>query len=315
MSKSVVNRGREDGFETLTLSNDALSLTVVPELGAKLISLLDRRSGREWLWRSGKTPQLFSVPTGAGFDEGPLLGADECIPTVAACRWRGRDLPDHGEAWTEPWTVDEPALERGELITRLELTSAPLTLTRHIQLDGATVHLRYTLENRSDEPVEYLWALHPMLALRQGDRLVLPEAVKQVRTFLTLGSLDLGERGATHRWPNPIPGVEFSEIELGGEGRAAKVFTEPLPPGACEASLDNPAAGDRLTLRFDATQLNTLGVWLNRGGFGGYEHVAIEPTNGAPDPLDVAVEQWQRASTLAPRASQQWQLQLISSAR
>lgn len=40
----------EPGFCSVHLENDCLSVSVVPELGARIVSLHDKQSGREWLW-------------------------------------------------------------------------------------------------------------------------------------------------------------------------------------------------------------------------------------------------------------------------
>ena len=45
------------------------------------------------------------------------------------------------------------------------------------------------------------------------------------------------------------------------------------------------------------------------GGWAGYRHVAIKPTNGAPDPLDVAAA-WNRCQRLQPGAAASWEMTL-----
>ena len=124
-----VTHRRVDGFELVGLENSHLSLAIAPALGAKLVSLVDRASGREWMWRPTPQLRLFAKSTGTPFPEGPLVGADECIPTIGPCSWR--DLPghDHGEAWTEAWTLDRDAIERGELVTRLRLPIFPFEIS------------------------------------------------------------------------------------------------------------------------------------------------------------------------------------------
>jgi hypothetical protein len=56
--------------------------------------------------------------------------------------------------------------------------------------------------------------------------------------------------------------------------------------------------------------VNTFGIWLNRGGWNDYHHLAIEPGIGAPDPLDVAVQDWKRFGTVAPLATVHWGFRL-----
>jgi len=39
----------EDGFERVLCSTDGVALTLIPELGAQVVSLVDRARGREWI--------------------------------------------------------------------------------------------------------------------------------------------------------------------------------------------------------------------------------------------------------------------------
>src|SRR5438445_361846 len=96
----------EQGFEVFILSNQEVELAVVPELGARIISLKDVRTGREWLWHPAGRRKLFRNRTGDNFERSPLVGLDECLPTIAPCSWQERDLPDHGEVWAAAWSLD-----------------------------------------------------------------------------------------------------------------------------------------------------------------------------------------------------------------
>src|SRR5882724_2414082 len=85
VSSVTVTRGACDGFETVVVDTGLLSLSLIPELGGKINSLRDRRTGREWLWRNPR--QVYQrAPAGSAYvavaDTG---GWDECLPTVAPC--------------------------------------------------------------------------------------------------------------------------------------------------------------------------------------------------------------------------------------
>src|SRR5690348_2931219 len=87
------------GFAAHMLNNEEVELVVVPELGAKIISLKNLRTGREWLWCPKGNLKLFKNHPGDEFSVSPLVGIDECLPTILPCCWRERALPDHGEVW------------------------------------------------------------------------------------------------------------------------------------------------------------------------------------------------------------------------
>lgn len=305
----TVRRFAVEGFEVVELANDILRIGITPELGARIVDLVHLRTGRQWMWKSGRNPQHFRASLGTAFDRGPLFGADECLPTIAPCHWRGRELPDHGEAWTEPWELDEAALAQGgRLTTKLRLPISPLLIERTLCLDGDCLRFNYRLENRSEDPQEYLWALHPMMNIEPGDRIVLPDGCRHVQTEVCLGDCPLGNRGDVWNWPHPTDGIDLANLDLGGRRRAVKLYTEPLVEGS--AAIVNDVTGERLSFSFDPAKLNTLGIWINRGGFQQAHHVALEPTNAAPDSLAMAIDDWKRFGLLAPGETQCWDLNL-----
>src|SRR5271168_38920 len=138
----------EQGFEVYVLSNEYVELAVVPELGAKIISLKDLRTGREWMWHPSAPLKLFQNVPGDAFSQSPLAGADECLPTISPCIWRGRELPDHGEVWNLPWKTNPNALENGILKTSVQLKMSPFDFERAIELRGNEIHINYQLHNR-----------------------------------------------------------------------------------------------------------------------------------------------------------------------
>jgi hypothetical protein len=296
-------------FRVIGLRNEEIEIRVIPQLGSKICGLLNRSTAREWMWHPPGQPRYFKNMTGDAFAESTLIGADECIPTVAACNWRNRALTDHGEAWTEAWTLDEDALEDEKLVTRLRLPISPLALERTIQLHGNRVRMQYKMQNVADESLEYIWALHPMMAIADGDYLILPSECNQVRLDATVINCDLGGRGQLIHYPKPAPGINLESLKFSRDSAAIKFFTEPLSIGC--AGLRNERNGEYIVYSFDSSELNTFGVWINRGGWNGYHHVAIEPTNGAPDPLDLAVSQWKRFSSVEQGEVRQWEVSIF----
>ena len=242
-----VNRSVVDGFEVVELVNHCLHMRVVPASGAKIVSLVHLRTGREWMWKPEPNPRYFRVSTETPFDKGPFLGADECLPTLAACRWRSRDLPDHGEAWSQTWALDEAQLADGCTATRLKTPISPLFIERALRLDHDRLRFDYRLENLDGRPQEYLWALHPMMTIESGDRILLPETCRRVRMDACMGGCPLGIRGDGWSWPRPTAEIDLSRLDLGGEGRTVKLYTEPLTEG--RASLLNCTLGNLVQLR------------------------------------------------------------------
>jgi hypothetical protein len=275
---------RFQGFEVYVLGNEEIELTVVPELGAKVISLTNLRTRREWLWHPPGGLKLFRNSAGDDFSRSPLVGMDECLPTIAPCSWQGRKLPDHGEVWNAPWTVDEAAWRNGILKTRVGLKLSPFAFERTIELRENEVRIGYQLTNQSGAAENFVWAIHPLLKLQPGDQLELPPPT---RTLLN------GEA-----WIDAID----SAIP---KNNCAKVFATPVSEG--RAAIKNQAAGDRLEFEWNPAENNTLGLWLTRGGWHGHHHFALEVTNGDTDTLALASER-KRCGEVAAFSSANWQL-------
>ena len=257
----------EQGFAVYVLNNGKVELAVVPELGARIISLKNLRSRREWMWHPPGGLKLFRNRLGDDFHRSPLVGMDECLPTVAPCSWQGRELPDHGEVWAVPWDVDQAAWENGILKTSAKLEISPLEFERIIELRGNEIRLRYRLNNVGAEDELYLWAMHPLLRFIEGDQLQLPAS--------TRSQLE-GEP-----WVDAVDSARPA-------GDCAKVFVWPVRVGC--AGVCNRHSGDHLEFEWNPREIDTLGLWLTRGGWHGHHHLALEPTNGAHDALALAAE-------------------------
>ena len=258
----------EQSFEVYVLQNEILEISLVPDLGAKIISLMNRRTGREWMSRPAGDAKLFRNRWADDFSSSTLIGWDECLPTVAPCLHYGRSLPDHGEVWNVPWTIDEEAFRRGVLKTSVVLSISPFHFERCIALHGNEVLLDYTLENLGKESERFLWAMHPLVSIHPGD---VWELTVEARELLG----------------NP---AWLSRLDFGSTQPAcAKTYAGPLSEG--RAAIKNVQSGDCMRFLWDTKLNHTLGVWLTRGGWNGHHHQALEPSNGSPDALAEACAQ------------------------
>jgi galactose mutarotase-like enzyme len=274
----------EQGFEVYVLCNQDVEIAVVPELGAKIISMKSLRTGREWMWRPPGELELFHNLPGDSFFRSPLVGVDECLPTVEPCVWRGRKLPDHGEVWSAGWTVDEEAWQKGALKTSVHLKISPFDFERTIELDENGIRMSYQLINRSPAAEYFLWAMHPLLNIQEGDRLVLPASTRAL----------LDGAGWVDAVDSAVP-----------KGNCSKLLAGPLKEGA--SGIHNSKTGDRFDVEWNTAENNALGLWLTRGGWHGHHHFAIEPTNAGADALTEAVGRgW--CGIVAGSSSATWQV-------
>ena len=275
------------GFGARILRNANLEVVVVPDLGSKVVSLKNLCTGREWMYHPNNRLSLFRNQPDDDFAHSPLVGWDECLPTIAPCTWRGRSLPDHGEVWNAAWHFDEAAWKDGVIKTSIRTQISPFEFTRALQIQNDTVSVNYQLRNLSGDQQEFLWAMHPLLALKTGDRLELSPEIRQC----------LGEQS----W---LASLDFE----GRVSSSAKVFAGPLQQG--QAEIFNPVSGDSLKFEWDVADCNTLGIWLTRGGWHGHHHLALEPCNGAPDSLAAATGNGNNCGVLVPFGHKEWRIQI-----
>lgn len=276
----------EQGFDLYVLGSQDAEVVVVPELGAKVISLTNLRSGREWMWHPPGGRKLFRNRPSDDFSASPLVGMDECLPTIAPCLWQGRQLPDHGELWNLPWQVDGFAKANGVLKTSVTMKASPFDIERTVELYENEIRFTYLLRNRSPRNEHYLWAMHPLLRLHPGDQLELPPSTRKL----------LQDESWLDNLATARPAVD-----------CAKLFARPVTEGF--AAIHNRDTGDRLEFAWSPAQNNTLGVWLNRGGWHGHEHFALEPTNSDADTLTLAAAR-NCCGTVAALESVTWQVDL-----
>lgn len=262
------------------IENDMLRVGVAAAYGARVVSLFDKVSQREWMTAGGESTNIGEE---ARYSVHEAVGWDECFPTVsrwdaAATPW-GRNLRDHGDLWGRPWQVDS------HTATALSTTysDAQFRFTRTITLEGARLVVAYAAENRTEAPLPYLWALHALLAVQPGDKIELGE-------LESLWSVFMSSKGAPQEtgalsWVTPSAGLPFAldEVQPPSADFMAKLYSAHRPGGW--ARIGRPGA--RLAIGWDGS-IAHLGIWITYGGWparGGHYEVALEPTNAPADHL------------------------------
>lgn len=216
------------------------------------------RSGeREWLWTNPDPAAVGARPAvepGAAFvDAG---GVEECVPNV-----RGR--PDHGAAWSRPWTgtADCAAVE----------LPGGMRLGRRISpvADGVRVDHEIT----GPPGTRFVHAVHALLDLSPSARLVVPGA----STMLLVDD----ETGTLHPWPSGLD-------SLGPDDGTATCL---IIPDCREATVVDGDHALSLAWTYPARpDLCSLMLWRNLGGWpddGPYRSIGVEPMIGrTAEPTD-----------------------------
>lgn len=319
MSALSIARMTTEGFESIRVHTGLIELTLMPELGGKISSLCDTRTNREWLWRH---PRFIykSVPHGSSYTaQSDTGGWDECFPSVAQCEypsapWQGAAIQDHGELWSQTAEFDLSEDEgKATLRTRWQGVVLPYTFTRMITMSENSSRLRvdYEVENKSDQLINYVWCIHPLLAIEPGMELHLPQSAR----FYVAGSIpqSLVSPEKNLQYPFAAPGLNLPSLPEPSAGMAIKIWSDPLPADEGWAALR--ARDGELRMNWDVALLPQVAAWMNFGAWaadGGtpYYNLGLEPCIGAQDSLADAVTQYQLFADLPPHDSKTWWLEI-----
>jgi galactose mutarotase-like enzyme len=310
---STISQTTWHGINAWTLENETLITVIVPEMGAKLVSLFDMRCQREWLVRPGNRP-FQKVPYGSPFTEQDMSGWDEMFPTIVACDYpapgahHGLPLPDHGEVWTLPWEVEQATDER--LTLTVNGPVLPYRLTRTAEyISPFVLQLSYRLVNHGQEAMPYLWSAHPQFACGPSAEVIFPPQVTEVCNSLP-EAYGWGIPETRFSWKEAVkPNGDHIRIDqIGSPSRhqARKFFV--LPDVRTDWSgLVNRPSNDWLLMEWDSNLVPYLGLWIDEGAISAESVAAPEPMTGFYDSLAVAWDKKQVAM-INPGASSDWKL-------
>jgi len=292
------------------LENELIKLSILPDLGAKIASLVYKPQNFEVLFQPEDGGYRLAA-YGDGFADYDTSGADEMFPTIDPCAYpyegyQGKALPDHGELWSIPWSIIP--LDEG-LAAEVKGRALPYIFRRTISLSKNTVHMEYQVCNRGDKPLYGLWAFHGLAACDESTRLILPPTQRIITVH---DSKLLGSTGTSHSFPLTLDqnGQEYflDRIKPRTTGKTEKIYVEGLIRKG-EAALTLNEGRLIYKLVFPEDKVPYLGVWLNEGGFKGEYNCALEPSSGYYDSLEVA-QKLDGISPLAAGATREWYLEI-----
>jgi galactose mutarotase-like enzyme len=295
------------GFLAIRLESEQLQVIIVPDLGAKIVSLFDKTHQHEWLVPPMRPPQ--QTYYGADFVSQDMSGWDEMIPTISSCTWDGHFLPDHGEVWSIPWQVESLT---NDVNLSVESKVLPYQLKRSAVLPTPDcLELRYTLAPTGSIAMPYLWAAHPQFAADAQTRIVLPTEVTRVVNVVARDKI-WGEPGKMHAWPK-ASGADGQFLNLDRvrpvQQNACRKFYVPPELAVGTASLVNEKLRCELQMNWSAAELPYLGLWVDEGVYNANPVAALEPSTGYYDSLDRAVSNG-KVSILEPGKEKSWTLRV-----
>jgi hypothetical protein len=296
------------GMKGLVLENEKLRIVLMPEFGARILSIIYKPTETEFVWHNPRVPVM--KPTyKPEFED--MSGLFDCVPTCEACTFKTWKLPVYGEVASEPWRLLGNEKKAQSITVRLQRKCAVYPLLVHksvtITKNEPTIELNYRLVNLSNENLEYHYSGHNTLLINPSYRIVLPPEVTTLKRGMAVTDR-LGNAGDQIPWPitNDRDGkkVNLSIVGQPNEGTGENLYSDALQESWCAAL--NESRREVIGFSFDAKILPYLLIWINWGGYLGHYHMALEPSTGRPDNLDVAVNQWKNYATLEARSDVSW---------
>lgn len=289
-------------ISVITLENERLRLTIYPEAGAKIASIVHLASSTELLWKNPLL-EVVSVPPGSSYDDAWAGGWDELFPNDEPSTMDGLSYPDHGELWTSPWKYRIEEQGR-QAVLRLS-TCTPVTgcvIEKRISLsensERILFHHRFT--NPGAAPVPYLWKLHPALAVRPGDRLYIPAE----RFLLEPSSPGTLQGGAVEPGSSRVVldgrVVDLLDVPPASKKELYFTYGVGLKEGWC--GFYRPSARLGAGLAFSKDGFSACWLFASYGGWRDHYVAVLEPCTGYPFRLEEIIASG-RGLWLQPGAS------------
>ena len=276
------------GFECFVLENTHLLARILPALGGRVWELWDRARDRQWIWhRPGFTPTP-PRPNDA-YEEIWAGGWEELFPNDAAGLFEGQELPDHGEWWRLPWSVEEFTLGYLRLAARTTSRRAACIKQFWLPPDSPELVIRYRITSEESSPFHFMFKQHCAVAITPACTLALPGGTVTA-VDPSFGALMPGS--GPFSWP--LAGqVDLSRIPPASEKAREFVAVSDLAAGWC--GVDDVERGATFRMHFDRSLCPFVFLFLAYGGWRDCYVAVLEPNTNRFKDLDESLRAGQAA--------------------
>ncbi|MDP1852250.1 MAG: hypothetical protein Q8K48_07550 [Candidatus Planktophila sp.] len=254
------------GWKTEVLKNDSLKVSVIPELGAKIVQIRDKQANYEWLWDYPTCPIRARQPND-NYDEHDITGFNKCFPNIGINTYPGDPnitYPDYGELWSQAWSCQK---SDNSIVTTTTGKVFSYKFHREITLKNCSLVFSYVIENTGQESFKGFWSDHPLFHAVEGMQILLsgnPPITKEFSFGGRIGSDGVDSYSGhldTYTWPNTVGesgrSYDMSQITL-AEPLTDKVVL--ASPNDGEITLLNPHQKCAVQFSFDPQEIPFVGI-------------------------------------------------------
>lgn len=288
------------GQHALTLTENKLTLRLLPERGGKVASL-------QWhnieLLAQPQDETYPPLQPDMPFHAGDASGFDDVFPSMGIedLLWQGKcvTLPDHGRLWSRPMSAETANDQVTLRYTDEELSFA---YEKQILLAGGTARFQYAITNQGDMPMPCVWVCHCLLRLEPDCCFVFPQEGGIAENLIS-GTV-LGTAGECR----PLIGSDYDFSRPPVPQSMVKYYLQnPVQDAHCVVLY--PLLGMLTHLRWDREALPYLGFWITTGAYRGDCNFAFEPATAYYDTVSCAAKHG-RLPMLAPGETKHFWLEL-----
>ena len=187
----------------ITIESDSVKSQFLPHIGAKMVSLIDKKTGMEFMQQRNSEKYLVQ-PYDGNYLAGECSGFDDMFPTIDECHcedypWKGTRVPDHGEVWALEWKYE---VDSEQIYMHTYGVRFPYKMEKWIRFTTDKIlRIIYKLTNLSSFNMDFIWAAHMMLNIEEGAKVFVPDGLERaVCTFSKSGII--GNYGDEFSWPD-----------------------------------------------------------------------------------------------------------------
>jgi hypothetical protein len=278
------------GLQVVRLENKLICVDVLPELGAKIYNFIHRPSNRNLLWHNPRVPPA-RQHFGAVFDDVWSGGWDELIPNdLPAPADNGEMLPDHGEVWSQATEWEVVKREETEAAVRFvnhgRVLPTIFEKTVFLRAGESFCTVRYRFTNLGPRPIDFLWNIHPALAISPATHLDVPARRGIVDPWHAVQF----EAGNEYDWPYVVDRagnrVDLRKVPALESATADHHYLVDLQRGWYAATDAEAQIGFGLV--FPTKVFPHLWLFRALGGWRGLYTLILEPSTGYPNDLATA---------------------------